>query len=124
VIPFHATRGLALKDKGVPVEAKFLPGTGGVARQGFAVIKGTPSPNATRLFNLWSITDEAQNVSDKTLGGAYSFIGASRPNSALRQEIVREGLNPDDPAIFTYETSANWVARSDLATRLRVALVG
>jgi ABC-type Fe3+ transport system substrate-binding protein len=124
VIPFHATRGLALKDKGVPVEAKFLPGTGGVARQGFAVIKGTPSPNATRLFNLWSITDEAQNVSDKTLGGAYSFIGPSRPNSALRQEIVRQGLNPDDPAIFTYETSANWVARSDLATRLRVSLVG
>lgn len=124
VIPFHATRGLALKEKGVPVEAKFLPGTGGVARQGFAVIKGTPSPNATRLFTVWSITDEAQDVSDKTLGGAYSFIGESRPNSALRQEIDRQGLDPDDPAIFTYETSANWVARSELATRLRVALVG
>lgn len=124
VIPFHATRGLALKEKGVPVEGKFLAGTGGVARQGFAVIKGTPSPNATRLFSLWSITDEAQDVSDKTLGGAYSFIGESRPDSALRQEIERQGLDPDDPAIFTYETSANWVARSELATRLRVALVG
>jgi len=32
IIPFHATRGLALKDKGVPVEARFLPGTCGIAR--------------------------------------------------------------------------------------------
>ena len=124
VIPFHATRGLALKEKGVPVEGKFLSATGGIARQGFAVVKGTPSPNATRLFILWSTTDEAQNLSEKTLGGAYSFIGKSRPNSPLRQEIIREGLNPEDNNVFTYETSQNWVARSDLATRLRTALVG
>lgn len=124
VIPFHATRGLSLKEKGVPVEGRFLTATGGIARQGFAVVKGTPSPNATRLFILWSTTDEAQSVSDKTLGGAYSFIGASRPNSPLRQEILRQGLNPEDSNVFTYETSENWVARSDLATRLRTALVG
>lgn len=122
VIPFHATRGLALKDKGVPVEGRFLTNTGGIARQGFAVVKGTPSPNATRLFILWSTTDEAQNVSDKTLGGAYSYIG--RPSSPLRQEIEREKLNPTDPNVFTYETSSNWIARSDLATRLRTSLVG
>jgi ABC-type Fe3+ transport system substrate-binding protein len=124
IIPFHATRGLALKDKGVPVAGKFLAGTGGIARQGFAVVKGTPSPNATRLFILWSTTDEAQNVSEKTLDGAYSFIGPSRPNSPLRQEIIKEGLNPDDPSFFTYETKDNWIARSDLATRLRTTLAG
>jgi ABC-type Fe3+ transport system substrate-binding protein len=124
VIPFHATRGLALKDKGVPVAGKFLAATGGIARQGFAVIKGTPSPNATRLFSLWSTTDEAQSVSEKVLGGAYSFVGPSRPNSPLRQEIIHEGLNPDDPNFFTYENADNWVARSDLATRLRTALTG
>jgi ABC-type glycerol-3-phosphate transport system substrate-binding protein len=91
----------------------------GVIQNRTVLVKGTPVPNAAKLYAVWLTTPEASRAWEKISG--QGFI--KDPISPINKEIKDVyKLDPNDKRMFVYETPENFNIRSQTATGVQKAV--